>query len=70
MFLPNKGAAVVELAKLWDYCLNPEHPVGKHKARVFAAVLGFTAEDAARLQGMLLTSAQDDGPRLVTCHVL
>jgi len=27
------------------YCLNPEHPRGKHKARVFAT-LGFAAESA------------------------
>lgn len=27
--------------KLTGYCLNPEHPRGKHKARVFASALGF-----------------------------
>ena len=26
--------------KLFDYVLNPDHPVGRHKARVFLSVLG------------------------------
>ena len=41
---------VVDLLKLTGYCLNPEHPRGKHKARVFAT-LGFTAENAEELAG-------------------
>lgn len=40
MRLPNPERAVVEIAKLTDYCLNPMHEDGKHKARVFAAALG------------------------------
>ncbi|PYR52982.1 MAG: hypothetical protein DMF95_05415 [Acidobacteria bacterium] len=36
--------------------MNPEHPRGKHKARVFAT-LGFTIEHAARLRAALLTAA-------------
>src|SRR6266511_3760357 len=37
--------------------MNPEHPRGKHKARVFAAALGFTAENADELRAALLTAA-------------
>jgi hypothetical protein len=37
--------------------LNPDHPRGKHKARVFAAVLGFTVEHAEQLRDALLTAA-------------
>ena len=33
MKLPNGDRAVVELAKLTDYCLDPGHPRGRHKAR-------------------------------------
>ncbi len=44
MKLPNSDRAVVDIAKLRDYCLNPAHPRGRHKARVFAAALGLTAE--------------------------
>ena len=33
--LPNAEFAFVPLEKLTGYVLNPEHPVGKHKAAVF-----------------------------------
>ena len=39
--LRNARLAVVDLRKLVDYALNPDNPVGRHKARVFAAALGF-----------------------------
>jgi hypothetical protein len=29
-------------SKLEDYCLNPLHPEGRHKARLFRSVLGIT----------------------------
>ncbi len=58
MYLPNGELATVSLPKLRDYCLNPDHPHGKHKARVFASVLGFTAEDAAELRRILLVAAR------------
>ena len=44
--LPNGDRAVVDIAKLTDYCLNPQHEDGKHKARVFASALGLGREDA------------------------
>ena len=44
MKLANSGRAVVDVAKLKDYCLNPAHEDGKHKARVFAAVLGLVVD--------------------------
>jgi len=33
--------ASIPRAKLEDYLLNPAHPVGKHKAKVFESALGF-----------------------------
>lgn len=53
MRLPNGERATVELRKLRDYCLNPDSPRGRHKARVFAAALGLTTEDAPMLQAKL-----------------
>ncbi len=44
MKLPNGERAVVDIIKLQDYCLNPAHPRGQHKARVFAAALGLTPD--------------------------
>lgn len=56
MKLPNADRAVVPLEKLRDYSLNASHPEGKHKARVFKAALGFTADDAERLRQMILVA--------------
>ena len=44
--MPGAERAVVDIAKLRDYCLNPFHPRGRHKARIFAAVLGLAQTDA------------------------
>jgi hypothetical protein len=54
MKLPNSDRAIVELGKLTDYSLNPEHPSGRHKARVFRAALGLGVENAAYLRDVLL----------------
>lgn len=54
MKLPNAETAVVDIAKLRDYCLNPNHPEGKHKARAFRAKLGFQRGDAERLRQLIL----------------
>ena len=40
MQLPNGERAIVPIEKLRDYCLNPTHRVGGHKAHVFESVLG------------------------------
>ena len=56
--LPNGDRAVVEIDKLSEYCLNPEHPRGRHKARVFAAAVGFTMDHAAELQQALVDAAR------------
>jgi hypothetical protein len=53
MLLPNPSRAVVDIRKLRDYCLNPEHPRGRHEARMLAARLGLTAIDADELQAIL-----------------
>ncbi len=54
MKLPNAKAAVVDIRKLRDYSLNPEHGTGKHKARVFLSALGITAKDADALREIIL----------------
>jgi hypothetical protein len=57
MRLPNGEHAIVLLEKLLDYCLDPEHPRGQHKARVFAAALGITLAEADELRDALLDAA-------------
>jgi uncharacterized protein DUF6883 len=60
MRLPNCHKAFVEIDKLRNYSLNSKHPVGKHKARVFAAALGITIEDAEWLRARALEAATSD----------
>ncbi|GIL15902.1 MAG: hypothetical protein BroJett039_10750 [Chloroflexota bacterium] len=54
MKIPNAERAVIDIRKLRDYCLNPEHAEGKHKARLFSAVFGMTAQPANELREILL----------------
>jgi len=39
--LTNAARAVIDHRKIAGYVRNPDNPVGRHKARVFAAALGF-----------------------------
>lgn len=54
MKIPNADQAFIDIKKLQDYCLNPYHPRGKHKARLLSEVLGLTSKDATELKRMLL----------------
>lgn len=58
--LPNAEKASVDLRKLRDYALGPEHPRGKHKARVFASVLGLASGDAGWLRDEILAGVQSE----------
>jgi hypothetical protein len=58
MKLPNGEHAIVDLAKLIDYCLDPDHPRGKHKARVFESACGFTVANADLMRQQLLDAAE------------
>lgn len=42
--------------KLQEYCLNPQHPRGRNKARVFASV-GIRLTDAEELRSALVGAA-------------
>jgi hypothetical protein len=53
--IPNSGQAVVDLPKIEDYCLNPLHPRGRHKARVLQQALGLQRNDAGWLRDALLS---------------
>jgi len=58
MKLPNANRALVDITKLRDYALDVVHKEGKHKARVFAAALGLTRNDADWLREQLLAVAR------------
>ncbi len=54
MKLPNAEHAIIDIKKLRDYSLNPNHPEGKHKARVFLEKLDLKVDDAERLRELIL----------------
>lgn len=57
MKLPNAEHAIVDEAKVRDYLLSSEHPVGRFKARVFRAA-GYEQRDWRRLRDDLLALAR------------
>ncbi|WP_431203433.1 DUF6883 domain-containing protein [Bradyrhizobium betae] len=56
--LPNGGQALLDMRKIEDYCLDPSHPRGRHKARVFREAIGLQWSDASWLRDALLEAAQ------------
>jgi hypothetical protein len=54
--LPHGERAVVDVGKLQEYCLNPQHPRGRNKARVFAS-FGIRQADTEQLRTALLAAA-------------
>jgi hypothetical protein len=56
--LPNAERAILDLAKVRDYCLNPCHPEGRHKARVFKTALGAWAGNAKWVRAAPLSEIQ------------
>jgi hypothetical protein len=57
MKIPGGARAVVDIAKLRNNCLNEQHLRGRHKARIFASVLGLTVTDEDVLRQALLRVA-------------
>lgn len=64
MKIPNANHAVVDISKLRNYILNPTHRTGKHKARIFAASLGITTDDAEVLRDILLQAVRKNDAEL------
>jgi len=64
MKLPNGNRAIIDIAKLRDYCLNPRHPYGRHKSRVFRSALGFDQSRAEELRHILLQVAATNEAQL------
>ena len=58
MKLPNGERAILDRRKLEEYCLNPHHPRGRNKARVFASV-GIGQADSDVLREALLAAARN-----------
>ncbi|HWF43100.1 MAG TPA: hypothetical protein VG537_00510 [Candidatus Kapabacteria bacterium] len=63
--LPNADRAFVDIRKLTDYLLDPTHPRGRHKARMFRAALGIGRDEAEWLHERLLVAARSEEAQLV-----
>ncbi len=64
MKLPYGERAIIGDDKLIGYCLNPEHPEGRHKARVFKSVLGLGLDQADTLKAALYEAAVNEAAEL------
>ena len=64
MKLPNAERAFVDIAKLRDYSLSPQHKEGRHKARVFASALALDASDAKWLGERLKVAVREQDCQL------
>ena len=58
MKLPGAEHSICDTAKVRDYLLSREHPVGRSKARFFES-LGFKRTEWATLQSALLQQGRD-----------
>lgn len=57
--LPRCSNAVAPPDKFDLYCLNPKHPLGRHKAKVFQSALGFGPDDGGALRTAIIEGLQE-----------
>lgn len=55
--LPFADRAQADEPKFLGYCLNDQHPYGKHKSRVFRSALGITSANWFVLRDAILSAA-------------
>jgi Domain of unknown function (DUF6883) len=61
--LPRADEAIIPREKLTRYALDPSHPRGAHKARVFASALGLRADDWRFLRDQILAALPESPVR-------
>jgi len=61
--IPHASNAVIDPNKLTGYALNPAHPVGGNKARVFESALGITSANAGSLSQQILSGVRTQAAR-------
>jgi hypothetical protein len=57
MKLPSGDLAIIDPRKIYDYCLSTDHEDGQHKSRLFASILGVSADRADQLVEALRNAA-------------
>jgi hypothetical protein len=64
--LPHCDQAILDIQKIQNYCLNPAHLRGRHKARLFRRAIGIERGDAGWLRTALLEGIrQNDAVELL-----
>ena len=61
--IPNVESATINPKKLTEYALNPNHPVGGNKAKVFESALGYNQSNADDLMRQSLKQISRKQPR-------
>lgn len=67
--VPDAQNAVVDIRKLRESCLNLELKYGRHKARLFATMLGMTADNAQNLREFLLEAVKTHDAEIGRCDI-
>ena len=67
--LPNVGNATINPKKLTGYALNPNHPVGGNKAKVFNSALGYNQSNADDLMKQIYKKLPNSEAVLGTADV-
>jgi len=57
--LPNPENTVIDDNKLAGYSLNPDHPKGQHKARVFKSALNLDLSSVEELKAALILAVEN-----------
>jgi hypothetical protein len=60
MKIPGGDNPIIDDRKLRSYCLDPTHPQGIHKARLFETIVGITLANRSVLLDALLIAAKSD----------
>ncbi|HFC6052846.1 TPA: DUF6883 domain-containing protein [Neisseria meningitidis] len=64
LLIPNADSVIIDTRKFTDYALNPNHDVGRHKARVFESALGYNQSNATELILKIRQGLKDNPARL------
>jgi hypothetical protein len=60
MKIPNYSNAYIDEEKIYGYCLNEEHPIGKHKAKIFDNLLNINHTNGSMLIQALKFAAENN----------
>lgn len=63
--IPNAANATFDVRKLTEYALNPAHPIGGEKARVFERALGFNLSNHGLLSSQIVAGVRNNPAKVI-----